>query len=162
MLSLYDEIPPALWQEKGRTSTAINAPNILEYFGSLGEGELVFRTLNVCGVSAHFPQRCVRQRGYVWLTSHSMLLAIFGVHLFSRWNVQPFIHAVSHQARIAHSTSTPTASSNISTGMPYSTLLVTFSVHPIACRNVCPFVHIVPHKVRVAHSISFETGHCML
>jgi hypothetical protein len=100
------------------------------------------------------------KRFHIWPASHSMLLAIFGMHLFSRWNIYPFLYTVFHKAGIAHSTFT--ASLNISTNMPYPMLLVVFSIHPNAPRNVRPFMHIVSHKVRIAHSIPFKTGHCML
>ena len=36
---------------------------------------------------------------HAWPASHYMLLAIFSIHPFARWNVHFFTHAVSYYAR---------------------------------------------------------------
>jgi hypothetical protein len=51
MLSLYDTIACAWWQGKGRTSTAGDAPNVFEYFGSVDAGEFMRRIINVYSAS---------------------------------------------------------------------------------------------------------------
>ena len=76
ILSLYYEIPCTWWGGKGRTSTAINALNILEHFRSLDVEGSAFEVLDVCRAVFCFAQT-QRARGKFLIPSpHDILFCL--------------------------------------------------------------------------------------
>ena len=103
MMLLYNEIQCTWWQVKGRTSTAIAPPNMLEYLGSLDEGEFICRILVVRGALLYFVPKFARQKVSCLPLLHGMQLEILEVCSIACWNVHTFTHTVSSKVYIVHS-----------------------------------------------------------
>jgi hypothetical protein len=62
-IAIYSiEIAYTWWQGKGNTLFTINAQNILEYLGSLYEGECIYRIFNVNRALFYLAQVCISQK----------------------------------------------------------------------------------------------------
>ena len=69
MLPRYAGVPRTLWREKGRTFPSANAPKGLDYSGSLDEGQVVCKVLNMFRALFYFTRRRAHQKmSYLFLS----------------------------------------------------------------------------------------------
>jgi len=115
MLSLYDEIQCYLGPGKGRASAAIIAPNILECFGSLDEGNFICRILNVYRELFTLLGDARVNRFHIWAASRSLLLAIFSMRPIVHCGASSSMCTMFHKECVECQTSFKTGSAHFST-----------------------------------------------
>src|SRR5712672_1317579 len=105
--------PPRLTLE-GTSSRflTIIAPNILECFGSLDEGNFICRILNVYRELFTLLGDARVNRFHIWAVSQSLLLAIFSMRPIVHCSVRPSMCTVFHKECVKCQTSIKTGSAH--------------------------------------------------